>query len=99
MVVLAPAALELAHLYLKLKEQKVQQVTLVTMVSQMTRKTHTRLIPTSKEKIEQWFAWDRRPGTPYVQDFFPELDDADREFLLTGITPDEWATLEIEDED
>jgi hypothetical protein len=28
-----------------------------------------------------------------IQDFLPNLDDDDREFILTGITPDEWDNL------
>lgn len=29
-------------------------------------------------------------GTMLIQDLFPYLSDDDREFLLTGITPEEW---------
>lgn len=33
-----------------------------------------------------------------VQDIFPTLSDDDREFLMTGITPEEWAHLTPGDE-
>jgi hypothetical protein len=30
-------------------------------------------------------------GSPeLIQDFFPELTSDEREFLMTGVTPDEW---------
>lgn len=36
---------------------------------------------------EQWFAYK---GGKLVQDAFPHLSADDCEFILTGITPDEW---------
>lgn len=36
---------------------------------------------------EQYAAWRR--GV-LVQDAFPQLDSEQREFILSGITPDEW---------
>jgi hypothetical protein len=35
----------------------------------------------------------RAPGTPLIQDFFGECSDEEREFILTGIRPEEWAKI------
>ena len=37
--------------------------------------------------------------TRYVQDIFPELSVSDREFMMTGITPEEWDAEFPPDED
>ena len=45
-------------------------------------------------KVVEWLA-DRMTGgrtAPLVQEAFPQLSDAEREFLMTGITEKEWAT-------
>lgn len=34
-----------------------------------------------------------------IQDVFPELTDDEREFIKTGITPEEWETLKNECEE
>ena len=45
-----------------------------------------------------WAEW--RHGRKLIQDAFPELDDAQREFLLTGTTQAEWdAAFPPEDEE
>lgn len=46
---------------------------------------------------EQYDAWANR-GL-YVQDAFPHLTVAEREFLMTGITPDEWDDVFLEHDD
>lgn len=33
---------------------------------------------------------ERKPNNPMIQEAFPLLSDEDREFLLTGITPEVW---------
>jgi|TARA_R110000765_G_scaffold322798_1_gene414531 hypothetical protein len=33
---------------------------------------------------------------PLLKKYFPELSEEDREFLLTGITPEEWAEFDKE---
>lgn len=38
---------------------------------------------------EQWRIWNG-PNPPNVQDLFPNLTDDEREFLMTGSTPEEW---------
>jgi hypothetical protein len=47
-------------------------------------------IPVSYERI---LAWATGVDKRMVQDAFPELNADQREFLLTGILPDEWDAL------
>lgn len=39
-----------------------------------------------------YFLW-LRGGGPLIQDAFPNLSAGEREFLMTGVTPAEWANL------
>jgi len=50
-------------------------------------------INTTELKVEQWDFWARAPGTPLIQDHFTECSDEEREFILTGIRPEEWAKI------
>ena len=46
---------------------------------------HTRSIPANPDDMLAWQA-----GMGSIHDLMPYLNDADREFLLAGITPEEW---------
>jgi hypothetical protein len=45
----------------------------------------TRSIPVNPDEYMAWQA-----GLGNVQDLMPYLNDADREFILSGITSEEW---------
>lgn len=49
--------------------------------------------------VEKWDRWLNTPPSerPHVQDYFPELNADQREFILTGITPEEWEEVFGED--
>lgn len=64
----------------------------ITRTSMLTGKTHTRDIPVTEEQLEQW-----RKGK-HIQWVLPHLSADDREFLLTGSTPEEWEELKGDDE-
>ena len=64
----------------------------VTRTSILTRVTHTREIDVTEEQLRAW-----RNGNRLVQDEFPHLSTDDREFLMSGIIPSEWATLTAND--
>lgn len=51
--------------------------------------TNTMMINTTEEKYQEWCI--NRPRN--IQDFFTELTVDEREFLLTGLTPDKWAEI------
>ena len=53
--------------------------------SMLTGKDHVMDLPISKEKLEYW-----HNSPAHIQDVFPELSADQREFLMTGITSDEW---------
>lgn len=56
-------------------------------------KVRTRDIPVNPDDMAAWEA-----GLGNIQDLMPYLNDNDREFILSGITPGEWDTLYQEDE-
>jgi hypothetical protein len=56
----------------------------ITKVSGLTGKTHTREINVTQEQLDNW-----NSGT-LIQRAMPHLSADDREFLKTGITPEEW---------
>jgi hypothetical protein len=60
---------------------------LITRQSLISGIMRTLEVPVTEEQLEAW-----QSGT-YIQDAMPELDPAQREFLMTGITADEWDEL------
>ena len=64
-------------------------MTAITRRSPFSGKVNTREIDAPAEEL---IAWENTPRhlRPFVQDAFPTLSADDREFLLTGITPEEW---------
>lgn len=71
---------------------------LITKNSPFTRKENTLDIPISEER---YYAYLHSVKRPLIQEAFPDLSPGQREFLLTGITPDEWDSMFgiVEDED
>lgn len=65
----------------------------ITRTSELTGNTHTREIDVT---AEQWKVWNS-PNPPLIQKVFPNLSTADREYILTGITPEEWDDLASEE--
>lgn len=57
---------------------------LITKVSMFSGVAHTLDIPVTQEQLDDW-----RGGT-LIQNAMPNLSPDDREFLMTGMTPDEW---------
>ena len=56
----------------------------VTKTSIFTGATRTKEINVTPEQLETWM-----DGT-LIQNAMPHLSDDDREFLMTGVTSDEW---------
>ena len=56
----------------------------IMMRSMVSGKHNTRDIPINQTQFNMW-----KPGV-LIQDVFPDLSADDREFLMTGITPEEW---------
>ena len=60
----------------------------ITKVSQLSGKTHTLEIGITQEQLDHWEA---HRSHMHIQNALPGLDAGEREFLLTGITPQEWS--------
>lgn len=63
--------------------------------SAITGVERTKNIPVNPEDL---IAWEKGHGN--IQDIMPYLNDSDREFILSGITSQEWDSIfseEIED--
>lgn len=59
----------------------------VTRRSQLTGKTTTRDLPITPDQVRAY------TNGGLVQNVFPHLTAGDREFLVTGITEQEWADV------
>jgi hypothetical protein len=60
----------------------------ITKVSPRTGQLNTLDLPMTAEQYDQW-----RIGPGLIQDMLPELTAEQREFLLTGYTPEDWEIL------
>jgi len=59
----------------------------ITKVSGASGVTHTREIDVTPEQLKNW-----QDGA-LIQNAMPHLSPDDREFLMTGITPEEWDAM------
>lgn len=60
-----------------------------TVVS--TRGKHLTINIPLREMLEYWFNWQMKGM--FIQQAFKSLSSEEREFLMSGITPDEWAEM------
>ena len=58
----------------------------VTKFSPISMKDHSREIPVTQEHLDAWKSGE------LIQNAMPNISADDREFLMTGITPEEWDT-------
>jgi len=58
---------------------------LIAKTSLLSSRTHEMEIDVSDKQIALWMEG------ALIQDVMPSLSADEREFLMTGITPDEWA--------
>lgn len=65
----------------------------ITKRSSVSGKLNTREIPVTQEQLDRW------RGGMLIQNAMPNLSADDREFLMTGITPEEWEAEFGEEED
>ena len=57
---------------------------LITRTSILSNKTRTRDINLTQDQLDAW------ESSVLAQNAFPHLSADDREFIMTGITSDEW---------
>jgi len=67
----------------------------VTRQSVITKKINTMELPITQEHLDIY----ETVGDILIQDAFPNLDAEQREFILTGVTPQEWNDTFGGDED
>jgi hypothetical protein len=67
----------------------------VTRVSIATGLPVQRELPVTQEQLDEFDSGSDR----LVQHIFPDLSASDREFLMTGLTDDEWDELMQEPEE
>lgn len=68
----------------------------ITRISDISGISHTMDMPLDVDKYRTWLEEGHK--APRIQDYFPELSDSEREFLLTGITDEEWDEVFGKDE-
>lgn len=56
----------------------------ITRTSPFTGKVHTQEIDVSERQIKRWIEGDS------IQNVMPQLSADEREFIKTGIVPEEW---------
>lgn len=59
----------------------------ITMISAWSGRPNSMTLRMTQA---QWDEWRSEGRKRFVQEIFPHLSAEEREFLLTGITPDEW---------
>lgn len=59
-------------------------------LSPFTKKWNGMKLPISSVEYVAWCNAQDAGLKPRVQDFFPKLSPEQREFMRTGITPEEW---------
>ena len=57
----------------------------ITRRSRLSGRVTTREINVTQEQLDRWEAKDG-----LIQEIMPRVSAEDREFIMTGITPDEW---------
>ena len=68
--------------------------TKVTRRSMLTGKVHTLKLPVTEAELDAYYA-----GAVDIQVAFPNLSVEQREFIKSGITPDEWPASRDDEND
>lgn len=67
---------------------------LVTKISMFSGSENTMDLPITEEQLTRW-----KSEKLLVQDVFPNLTPDQREFLMTGVTPQEWDQMFLSTEE
>ena len=60
---------------------------IITRRSPFSHETHSMEIDVTKEQLDEWY------GGKLIQKVMPHLTAEEREFLMTGITPEDWEKI------
>ena len=61
--------------------------------SRHTGKLNTRSLDITQDEYDSYMSRRRKGTTDLIQNEFPNLSLDDREFIMTGATPEEWDDL------
>ncbi len=61
---------------------------LIERISRVSGKSHSMEIDITEEQLNRY-----QKGGEFIQNIAPNLLAEEREFILTGITPDEWKSI------
>lgn len=67
---------------------------IIQRTSELTGVKHFREINVTQAELDDW-----QKSTEFIQNYFPDLSADDCEFILTGITPEEWDLYMGEEDD
>lgn len=73
-------------------------MTTIIRRSTLTGKIHTMEIPVDPDQMLEWIHRTAFGGRT-VQEIFPDLTPEQREFIKTGITPEEWDAATKEEQE
>lgn len=62
----------------------------VERISPLTGKPSAMCLDVVQEQVDEWNNPNR---TRLIQDIFPNLTDEEREFIMTGYTPEDWKAI------
>ena len=73
----------------------------LSMMSPLTGKTNTMELPITEERLNNWKRDRKTNRTLLIQDAFPDLNHEQREFIMTGYTPEDWDEIfgELEEDE
>ena len=60
---------------------------LITKTSMLSGNTSSMDIDVNQDQIDLW------QGGSLIQNVMPDLSADEREFIMTGVTPEEWETM------
>ncbi len=66
----------------------------ISKISPFSGNENTMDLPTvTRERLEQCWRFNPNGEGEHIQDVFPELTASEREFLVSGATPEEWEEM------
>jgi hypothetical protein len=68
----------------------------VTRRSDLSGKENTMDMPVTEDQLRNWLGTPSQPGQ-LIQNVMPHLSAEQREFLISGCTPEEWAKITDEE--
>lgn len=64
----------------------------ITRISDVSGKEHTMELPVTEDQLRNWLGDGQHSGH-LIQHVMPHLSSEQREFLISGCTPEEWQKI------